>query len=96
MWLVLFRVPGAERGTGRFNQSFASLEASLSILPFILLLHDGMAWGASAGGQTTAHFYSSLMTKDIGYMRPQADVLWICSMPYQDMTQDIFLYLCSF
>lgn len=24
-----------------------------------------MAWGASAGGQTTAHFYSSMMTKDI-------------------------------
>lgn len=71
MRLVPQSVPRAERGTVRLNQSFVSLETSLSILPFILSLLNSMAWGALAGGQTTAHFHGSVMARDIGYTRPQ-------------------------
>lgn len=100
MRLVPHSVPRAERATVRLNQSFVSLETSLSILPFILSLLNSMAWGALAGGTNYGSFswqrdgqgYRVYKTTGLVSWR----LLWICGMLCQEMIQDIFLHHSSF
>lgn len=100
MRLALYRVPGAERGTGRLNQSFLSLEMSLfhPAFHFVATQRHGLGsigWGTDYGLFLQLHddqAYKIYKTIGLVFQR----LLQMRGVLCQDMIQDIFSHHCSF